>query len=348
MAISADMVKKLREQTGAGMMDCKKALTETDGDYEKAIAILREKGIAVAAKREARSASEGIIAVYSSDDAQIGVMVELNCETTFVAKTDEFIALANNIAAHIGNTSPELSDLENLESVLTQKYYADPQHTIQDLINNNIAKLGEKTTLGRFVRVDVGGEEHERNGAIGTYIHMGNQIGVMVELNCENKNSKKVKWYGVERTNGTKAVQIVAIVGNKLVVTKEYRYLLVGYEWGLPAGLIDANENAVDAAIRELKEETGLYAYSTFKDQTPFIYNSAGMTNESICIVYLKAKGELSQKFLESDEDIETFLMSRKQVKNLLIRLSSDPDCKELIGAKSWLIMDRFVKHGDF
>lgn len=187
MAISADMVKKLREQTGAGMMDCKKALTETDGDYEKAIAILREKGIAVAAKREARSASEGIIAVYSSDDAQIGVMVELNCETTFVAKTDEFIALANNIAAHIGNTSPELSDLENMESVLTQKYYADQQHTIQDLINNNIAKLGEKTTLGRFVRVDVGGENHERNGAIGTYIHMGNQIGVMVELNCETE-----------------------------------------------------------------------------------------------------------------------------------------------------------------
>jgi hypothetical protein len=103
MAITADMVKKLREQTGAGMMDCKKALTETDGDYEKAVTVLREKGIAVAAKRETKAASEGLIGSYISGDAKIGAMVELNCETTFVAKTDEFGKLTKDLAAQAAN-----------------------------------------------------------------------------------------------------------------------------------------------------------------------------------------------------------------------------------------------------
>src|SRR5512146_1388243 len=106
MAITADMVKKLRDQTSAGMMDCKKALTDTNGDYEKAVTLLREKGLATAAKRESRTASEGVIGSYIHTGSQIGVLVELNCETTFVAKTDEFQALARDLAMHISWSKP--------------------------------------------------------------------------------------------------------------------------------------------------------------------------------------------------------------------------------------------------
>ncbi len=187
MAISADMVKKLRDQTGVGMMDCKKALTETNGDYEKATTLLREKGIAVAAKRESRMASEGVIGTYISDDSQTGVLVELNCETTFVAKTDEFITLAGNIAKHIAHTSPSIISTANVDELIAQPFFEDPSQAIKDVVNTLVAKLGEKTTVTRFVRIDVGGPDHESNGAIGSYIHMGNQIGVMVEMNCESE-----------------------------------------------------------------------------------------------------------------------------------------------------------------
>ena len=186
MAITAEMVRLLREKTSAGMMDCKKALSETDGDFDKAVTLLRERGVAVAAKRESRSASEGVIAIYISDDSQTGVIVELNCETTFVAKTDEFKALAANIAAHVAHSASDAVDCNCSDSVMTQKYYADESVTLQDMVNTNVAKLGEKTALNRLVRFDVGGPEHSNNGAIGSYLHMGDRIGVLVELKCES------------------------------------------------------------------------------------------------------------------------------------------------------------------
>ncbi len=185
MAITADMVKKLREQTGAGMMDCKKALTDSNGDFDKAVTILREKGVATAAKREARAACEGLIGCYISEDSQIGVLVEVNCETTFVAKTDEFGALANNIASHIGHTSPDILPCGDVQCLVEQPYHEQPSRTVTDIINDTIAKLGEKTSVARFHRLDVGGHDHTTNGAIGSYIHMGSQIGVLVELTCE-------------------------------------------------------------------------------------------------------------------------------------------------------------------
>ncbi len=196
MAISADMVKKLREQTGAGMMDCKKALAETNGDFEKAATLLREKGIAVAAKRESRAASEGMIGSYIHTGSQIGVLVEVNCETTFVAKTDEFIQLARDLAMHIAWSNPDYlrredipEDVLNKERevhkqwaiqqgkpenvidriiegrmkefysrvcLLEQPYIKDEEQTIQDLINGVIGKVGEKISVARFVRYRVG------------------------------------------------------------------------------------------------------------------------------------------------------------------------------------------------
>ncbi len=172
MAITADMVKKLREQTGAGMMDCKKALTETNGDYEKAVTLLREKGIAVAAKREARAASEGLIGSYISDDAKIGAMVELNCETTFVAKTDEFINLTKNLAAQAAS-----GQYGCVNCLLEAPYAANPSQKVIEAVNEIMGKLGEKTSVARVVQIAVDGQ-----GVIGGYVHLGDQIGVLVEL----------------------------------------------------------------------------------------------------------------------------------------------------------------------
>jgi len=186
MAITAEMVRLLREKTSAPMMDCKKALSETDGDFDKAVTLLRERGVAVAAKRESRSASEGVIAIYISDDSQTGVMVELNCETTFVAKTDEFKALAGNIAAHVAHCAADAADSCIPEVVMNQKFYADESTTLMDMLNLQVAKLGEKTALNRVLRIDVGGATHEYNGIVGSYLHMGDRIGVLVELKCES------------------------------------------------------------------------------------------------------------------------------------------------------------------
>ena len=168
MAITADMVKKLRDQTGAGMMDCKKALGETNGDFEKAVTLLREKGIAVAAKREARAASEGRVGSHISADAKAGALVELNCETTFVAKTDEFVQLAKDLAQHVVESKTDCSN------AIMDEAFRNGQ-TVGESISEIMGKVGEKLTLSRFARVAT-------DGVIGSYIHMGDQIGVLVEM----------------------------------------------------------------------------------------------------------------------------------------------------------------------
>jgi elongation factor Ts len=176
MAITADMVKKLRDQTGAGMMDCKKALTETAGDYEKAVTLLREKGIAVAAKRETRAATEGLIGSHISDDAKVGALLELNCETTFVAKTDEFISLAKNLALQATK-----EDCACLNCLMEAPYIANPAVTVREAVSEAMGKIGEKMSVARFARLAVDGA-----GVIGSYIHMGAQIGVLVEVKTES------------------------------------------------------------------------------------------------------------------------------------------------------------------
>ncbi len=194
--ITAAMVKELRERTNAGMMDCKKALQECDGDMEKAVDYLRQKGLAVAAKRAGRATSEGVVQSYIHAGNKLGVMVEVNCETDFVAKTDQFIEFARNIAMHIAATNPlcikredapqdvldkerEIYRNQALESgkpehivdkivegriekylkeicLLEQPYVKNPDLTIQDLLNELVAKMGENISIRRFVRYQVG------------------------------------------------------------------------------------------------------------------------------------------------------------------------------------------------
>lgn len=194
--ISASMVKELRERTGVGMMDCKKALQDADGDIEKAVELLRERGLASAAKKAGRIAAEGLVDSYIHGGGRIGVLVEVNCETDFVAKTDEFKDLVRDIAMHIAATNPQYVSRDQIPKpeldkereilrtqalnegkpekiidrmvdgriekfikeicLLEQPFVKDPDITVQDLLNDKIAKIGENMSIRRFVRFEKG------------------------------------------------------------------------------------------------------------------------------------------------------------------------------------------------
>ncbi len=168
-------VMKLREQTGVGMMDCKKALVATDGNFEEAVKYLREKGMASAAKKASRVAAEGLVKCLVSDDKKSAVAVEINCETDFVARSDQFIELTNNIAKHLLT-----SNAVTVEQALEEVYCADCGKTINVLIAEATAAIGEKISLRRFTRFVLDG-----NGIISSYIHMGGKIGVLCELKSD-------------------------------------------------------------------------------------------------------------------------------------------------------------------
>ena len=168
--ITASQVKELREKTGAGMMDCKKVLTETNGDEEKAIELLRERGIAKAAKKSDRIAAEGLVTTYVTDDKKVGVVVEVNAETDFVAKNEEFRSFVVDIAKQVAEKNPA-----TVEELLEQPSIVEPDKTVKDVLTNKIATIGENMSIRRF-------ERFESNGLIESYIHGDGKIGVLVEL----------------------------------------------------------------------------------------------------------------------------------------------------------------------
>ena len=165
MAFTAQDVKELREITGCGMMDCKKALTETDGDKEKAIDLLREKGLATAAKKSGRIAAEGIVKAYITDDKKVGVLVEVNSETDFVAKNDEFQAFVAKVAEIIAADAP--ADVEALKEIK----FNDEQN-VGEALTALIAKIGENMNIRRFERIE---------GNVCSYVHGEGRIGVLVQ-----------------------------------------------------------------------------------------------------------------------------------------------------------------------
>ena len=167
--ITAELVKQLREKTGAGMMDCKKVLTETDGDMEKAAELLRERGIAKAAKKSGRIAAEGLVAAYVSADKKVGSIVEVNAETDFVAKNDEFVNFVNDIAEIVANSNPK--DVEGL----LETSYKGTGKTVKEVLTEKIATIGENMTIRRF-------ERFESNGLIESYIHGAGKIAVLVDF----------------------------------------------------------------------------------------------------------------------------------------------------------------------
>ena len=166
MEISTDMIKELRDQSGAGIMDCRSALLDTEGDIEKATRVLKEKGLAKAQKKAGRATTQGLIEAYIHTAGRIGAMIEVNCETDFVARTDEFKELAHCLALQVTALSPQFISEEEIPEgadiepqaacLLLQPYIKDPTKTVQDIIVETIAKIGENIKISRFARFEIG------------------------------------------------------------------------------------------------------------------------------------------------------------------------------------------------
>ncbi len=177
--ITASLVKELREKTGAGMMDCKKVLTETDGDMEKAIELLRERGIAKAAKKSGRVAAEGLVEAVISEDGKSGAIIEVNSETDFVAKNEEFKTFVENVANQVLKTNPK-----DVEELLAQPAMFEEGKTVQEALVGKIATIGENLSIRRFARF-------ESEGLVEKYIHGDGKIAVLVNMKKGNKEISK-------------------------------------------------------------------------------------------------------------------------------------------------------------
>ena len=180
--ISASMVKDLREKTGAGMMDCKKALTETNGDMEKAIEYLREKGITKAAKKSSRIAAEGLVLAYVSEDNKVGAAVEVNSETDFVAKNEEFRTFVQALAKQVAINNPA-----DVEALLNEEYIEEAGKKVSEVLTDKVAKIGENMNIRRFVRFET------TDGLVESYIHGNGKIAVLVNMkNADNELAKDI------------------------------------------------------------------------------------------------------------------------------------------------------------
>ena len=194
MAVTAAMVKELREMTGAGMMDCKKALAATDGDMDKAVEFLREKGLAGAEKKAGRIAAEGIVATAMTDDEKKAVVVEVNAETDFVAKNAKFQAYVAQVAAQALTTTAA-----DMDSFMAEKWAADETLTVKEALSSQISIIGENMNIRRFKQVV------EENGVVVSYIHAGGRIGVLVDVETDVVND------AVKEMGKNIAMQIAAL-----------------------------------------------------------------------------------------------------------------------------------------
>ena len=194
MAITASMVKELREMTGAGMMDCKKALTATEGDMDKAVEFLREKGLATAQKKAGRVAAEGLCKTLVADDAKNAVVVEVNSETDFVAKNEKFQNYVADVAAQALTTSAA-----DIDAFLAEPWALDTTKTVKEALAAQVAVIGENMNIRRFAQVK------EDNGFVASYTHMGGKIGVLVDVETDVVND------AVQEMARNVAMQIAAL-----------------------------------------------------------------------------------------------------------------------------------------
>ena len=179
--VTAQLVKTLRERTGAGMMECRNALVEANANLDDAEVVLRKRGAAAAAKKSTRSAKQGLIVIDIASNGLSAVVVEINCESDFVARTDDFQAFAADLAAHVAS-----SPAATVEAVMAEAFSKDPSQTVNDLVKSKIAKLGENIVLPRFERISVA------SGAISSYIHPGSQLAVAVALTSAAGSSEEL------------------------------------------------------------------------------------------------------------------------------------------------------------
>lgn len=208
MAVTAKMVKELREMTGAGMMDCKKALTATDGDMDKAVEFLREKGLATAQKKAGRIAAEGIVMLKVAEDGKKAVAVEVNAETDFVAKNEKFQTYVGQVAEQALNT-----EAADVDAFLEEAWTFSDSATVKEELAHQIATIGENMNIRRFAQVK------EENGFVASYTHMGGKIGVLVDVETDVVND------AVKEMAKNVAMQIAALkpqYTNRTEVSEDY------------------------------------------------------------------------------------------------------------------------------
>ncbi|MHB8336912.1 MAG: translation elongation factor Ts [Ignavibacteriaceae bacterium] len=252
MAITAAQVNELRQKTGAGMMDCKKALTEAEGNFEKAIEILRKKGAAVAAKRAERTAKEGMVLTKISDDKQTGVIVEVNCETDFVANSEDFTKFAKNVLEAVSSSKPA-----NVDDLL------EKNPSIRDQFDELLGKVGEKIQISRL------SIDEAPNGEFIDYVHLGSKLGVLVKF--DNIGDKKDEFFNLGKDI---AMQVAAMKPicvyreevQKDLIEKEIEiYKEISRKEGKPEQILD---KIAQGKLNKFYQENCLSEQAFIKDNT--------------------------------------------------------------------------------
>ena len=284
MAITAAQVNELRKKTGAGMMDCKKALTEADGDLTKAIEILRKKGASVAAKRAEKSANEGLIVTKVSDDGSKGAMVEVNCETDFVAKSDDFTNFANSVLDTVFDKEPK-----NVEALLNDN------DNIKTKLNEVLGKVGEKIEISRFTI------EKDPESLIVDYVHLGSKLGVLVKFDKVTNNKEDLANIGKDIAMQVAAMKPIAVYREEIpkdMIEKEIEiYKEIARKEGKPEPILD---KIASGKLNKFYQENCLIEQMFVKDNSIVIgdlikqFNSKNGTD---------AKLSLFHRFHLSDEN---------------------------------------------
>ena len=257
--VSAELVKRLREMTGAGMLECKKALEEAQGDIEKAKEILRIRGLAKAEKKAGREAREGIIQAYVSEDRKVGVIIELNCETDFVARNEHFNELSLKLAKHIASTEENKNRSGSGEDILQQAYFEDSSKTVGDVIKEAIAKLGENIVLRRFHRYDTDGYVH-------AYVHGIGKVGVLLDFRAVGLDDKVIRVVqDVVMQVAAMKPEFVSIESIPSEVLEREKRILAEQtrQEGKPENMID---RIVEGKLRKFYQEKVLLAQAFIKD----------------------------------------------------------------------------------
>ncbi|MCD4760954.1 translation elongation factor Ts [bacterium] len=263
MNISAKDVMKLRQMTGAGMMDCKKALGESEGDIDSAFEYLRKKGLKTAAKRAGRDANEGVVVTCISDDKRQGAILELLCETDFVAKTDEFKQFALDLASTMLNEKITVA-----EELMQQQAVSLPGKTFTDQLNSIVAKLGEKMHIGRHGILEVAADIQ---GIVKPYIHLGAKQGVIVQVDADKEESLAAESF--QTMVNDIALQVVAYMPlaldengvDKSIIEKELDvYRELARNEGKPEQIID---KIAEGKLRKFYSEVTLLAQSFVKEE---------------------------------------------------------------------------------
>ncbi len=267
MEITAELVKQLRDQTNCGFMDCKKALQETKGDLEEAVSYLRQKGIAVATKRAERATTEGSAWSYLAEDATTGVLLEVNCESDFVAKTDAFVAFGGALAAQIAKTAPQ-----DVDALLAQPWQGKPSLTVQEYLTEIIGQIGENIRVRRF-------DIFAGSGPVAAYIHFGAKIGVLLEL-AAPANTPELQTLAKDLAMQVAATSPLAVsregIDPQVVAKEKVIYEAQAKESGKPENII---EKMVTGRLEKFFKEVCLLGQEFVKnpDQTVMqLLNEAG------------------------------------------------------------------------